>query len=71
MARVLDKNTVISELKAGNEITGDRLWGYRIHGGRYDGWTVRADTVVNWLKQDLLSQEHDKISHYYHYRWID
>jgi hypothetical protein len=68
MARVMNRADVISQLKDGKEIHGS-FWGYSMSGGRYNGWTVRSDTLILLLKSGLIEQEHDKISHYYHYRW--
>lgn len=70
MPRVLELNAVILELKAGNEIVGDVLMGYTMRGGKYDGWTVRADTLMKWLKQGLVVREPDPISNYAHFHWV-
>lgn len=69
MARVLDRDSIILELKAGREIIGTPIQGYSMRGGKYDGWTVRADTVSKWLKQGLLSKTPDEVSYYFHYKW--
>ena len=69
MARVLNKNAAILELKAGNEVIGGPILGYSMRGGQYHGWTVRTDTLMKWLKQGLVIREPDDISSYYHFRW--
>jgi len=70
VSTVLDKNTVMLELKGGSEIVGDVLMGYTMRGGKYHGWTVRADTLMKWLKQGLVIREPDAISNYAHFRWV-
>ena len=70
MARVLNRADVINQLKEGEEIHGDPLWGYTMWGGIYDGWTVRCDTLVSLLQAGLIDQTPDKISHFNHYRWV-
>jgi len=69
MARVLNRADVVNQLKEGQEVTGDPIWGYSMNGGIYDGWTVRSDTLVSLLQAGLIEREPDKISYYYHYRW--
>lgn len=69
MARVLDRKTIVDELKAGSEVRGDPIWGYHLSGRQYDGWTVRSDTLVSLLQKGLVTKEHAKRSHYYIYRW--
>ena len=69
MARVVKKQDLIDCLKAGDEVTGDPIWGYSLKGGQYDDWTVRGDTLMSLLQAGLIYKEPDKISHYNHYRW--
>lgn len=69
MARVLNRADIVNQLKEGKEITGSPIPGYSMRGGRYDGWTVRWDTLVSLLQAGLIEQEQDKLSNYYHYQW--
>ena len=71
MARVLNRDIVIQELQAGQEIDGNPLFGYEIKGGQYQGWTVRRDTLAKLIEQGLLSQESTREYNFilWHYKW--
>ncbi len=69
MPRVLNRRTIINELKASAEITGSPIWGYSIRGRQYDGWTVRSDTLVSLLQKGLVTEEQSQTSNYRIYRW--